>query len=642
MWSSSDDDDLIENTNPIPAPDCSRPVWQPVFFLLLWQSVYRVSNAAITSLLKFFTLFVHSIGLAYVALSVEHVLENIPSNIDAAHLYLWQCKDQSFVTCVVCPSCDSIYPYDDCFISRGTVKESKKCRHISYPNHPHLARRKECGTHLLKKVQSGRNFKLIPIKAYPYQPLHISLGRLIQKEGFVEACEKWRDRKSSVSTGYYGDIFDGQIWSDFGAHSQRPNMFLSSPFSYMVTLNVDWFQPFVRTQYSLGAIYLSIQNLPRELRYKEENILLVGLLPGPSEPSRSIDPYLSPLITELKGAWENGISLKLHNGMYATFRVALTCVSCDLPASKKVCGFLSHNAKYGCNKCKKPFQTLTIGNTDYSGYDRGNWPVRTVHQHRLDCDSICKQATKSGIRSKESELGCRFSVLLSLPYFDPIRNTVIDLMHNLYLGTGKHLFKLWIDLDLLGKDQLTVIEDRCRLFTLPNSVGRLPTNISSNYGGFKASQWRSWITVYSPIVLKGILPDEHLRCWLLYVRVCCILGKRILTASDINTADLLLLAFCKKFEQLYGKEHCTPNMHLHLHIKNCLLDYGPAHSFWCFSFERYNGLLGSYHTNQKNIEIQIMRKFINSQILLSTKTFLKPEFLNTLHPAAGRISSTMS
>ena len=114
MWSSSDDDDLIENTNPIPAPDCSRPVWQLVFFLLLWQSVYRVSNAAITSLLKFFTLFVHSIGLVYVGLSVEYVLENIPSNIDAAHLYLWQCKDQSFVTYVVCPSCDSIYPYDDC------------------------------------------------------------------------------------------------------------------------------------------------------------------------------------------------------------------------------------------------------------------------------------------------------------------------------------------------------------------------------------------------------------------------------------------------------------------------------------------------------------------------------------------------
>ena len=109
-----------------------------------------------------------------------------------------------------------------------------------------------------------------------------------------------------------------------------------------------------------------------------------------------------------------------------------------------------------------------------------------MHQHRLDCDNICKQTTKSGIHSKESELGCRFSVLLPLLYFDPIRNTVIVLIHNLYFGMGKHLLKLCIDLGLLGKDQLTVIEDRCRLFTLPNSVRRLPTNISSNYGGFKA------------------------------------------------------------------------------------------------------------------------------------------------------------
>lgn len=66
-------------------------------------------------------------------------------------------------------------------------------------------------------------------------------------------------------------------------------------------------------------------------------------------------------------------------------------------------------------------------------------------------------------------------------------------------------------------------------------------------------------------------------------------------------------------------------MHLHLHLKNCFLDYGPAHAFWYFSFECYNGLLGSYPTNQKNIELQIMRKFINSQILINNKRFLHLE-----------------
>ena len=58
---------------------------------------------------------------------------------------------------------------------------------------------------------------------------------------------------------------------------------------------------------------------------------------------------------------------------------------------------------------------------------------------------------------------------------------------------------------------------------------------------------------------------------------------------------------------------CTPNMHLHLHLKECINDYGPVYSFWCFAFERFNGVLGSYHTNNIRIEPQIMCRFFNQQ-----------------------------
>lgn len=47
-------------------------------------------------------------------------------------------------------------------------------------------------------------------------------------------------------------------------------------------------------------------------------------------------------------------------------------------------------------------------------------------------------------------------------------------------------------------------------------------------------------------------------------------------------------------------------MHLHGHFKDCILDYGPVFSFWCFSFERYNGIMGDYHTNNVNIGVQII------------------------------------
>ena len=58
-------------------------------------------------------------------------------------------------------------------------------------------------------------------------------------------------------------------------------------------------------------------------------------------------------------------------------------------------------------------------------------------------------------------------------------------------------------------------------------------------------------------------------------------------------------------------------MHLHGHLASCIRDYGPVYAFWLFSFERFNGILGSYHVNNHEISIQVMRHFINHQIYRS-------------------------
>ena len=46
------------------------------------------------------------------------------------------------------------------------------------------------------------------------------------------------------------------------------NPFLDEPYSFAFSINVDWFQPFKHTTDSVGAIYLSILNLPCTERYK--------------------------------------------------------------------------------------------------------------------------------------------------------------------------------------------------------------------------------------------------------------------------------------------------------------------------------------------------------------------------------------
>ena len=72
--------------------------------------------------------------------------------------------------------------------------------------------------------------------------------------------------------------------------------------------------------------------------------------------------------------------------------------------------------------------------------------------------------------------------------------------------------------------------------------------------------------------------------------------------------------FCQSFANLYGPKYCTMNMHLHGHLANCIRDYGPVYSFWCFAFERMNGILGSYPINNHHISLQLTRRYLESKV----------------------------
>ena len=82
---------------------------------------------------------------------------------------------------------------------------------------------------------------------------------------------------------------------------------------YAFIINIDWFQPYKHLTYSVGAIYLSVFNLPRQSRYKLHNICLVGIIPGPCEPQLTVNKYIKPLVEELKDFW-SGRELEVRCG----------------------------------------------------------------------------------------------------------------------------------------------------------------------------------------------------------------------------------------------------------------------------------------------------------------------------------------
>ena len=584
-----------------------------VGFLLIWQTRNYVSDNAMSIMVNFLSTWLRVLGKfsPFVSAIGEVLCDSVKELHKKADL-------NSFTRFVVCPKCHKIYQFEECVAKDGEDRQTKLCNYIQFPTHPHMNRRQPCKYPLLKTVEIKTNNqtppqkKLFPFKEYCYQSLESSLRKLLLRKQFIDGCAHWKTRQNFVSgEAVINDVYDGQIWKEFCQRDGVP--FLEKDDSFALILNVDWFQPFTHTQYSIGVIYLTVLNLPRYIRYKQENTILIGIIPGPREPKLTINTYLRPLVDELLKFW-NGVTLPVYTTQGIKdkiVRAALLCISCDLPAAAKVCGYLGHSANLSCFKCLK-VSPGEVGKKDYSGFERSTWQKRTDHQHRRAVRIINRCRTKASKQKKETKFGCRYSCLLDLPYFDVTRMLCIDPMHNLFLGTGKHMLSIWKDQGWLNRTQFEAIQKFVDEVSVPADIGRIPYKIQSGFASFKADQFKSWILIYSIPALHGILPIEHLECWRHFVLACRILCKHSLTLADIDLADALLLRFCKRVQEIYGSDVITPNFHLHPHLRDVILDYGPADEFWLFSFERYNGILGKQTTNNRAIEPQLMKKFIKS------------------------------
>ncbi|KAG1289834.1 hypothetical protein G6F64_014006 [Rhizopus arrhizus] len=148
-----------------------------------------------------------------------------------------------------------------------------------------------CNAQLFQSVNIGAS-KMYANKVSAFNSIKYALTVMFSRPGFESAIEAWRYRTRHNNTMY--DIYDGQFWNEF--KDRDGNLFTSQARSLLFTLNVDWFQSSKRTVYSVGAVYLTINNLPRSIRYKKENIILVCVIPGPREPKdMQINNYLQVL-----------------------------------------------------------------------------------------------------------------------------------------------------------------------------------------------------------------------------------------------------------------------------------------------------------------------------------------------------------
>ena len=119
-----------------------------------------------------------------------------------------------------------------------------------------------------------------------------------------------------------------------------------------------------------------------------------------------------------------------------TIRTALILVSYNIPAARKLYGHIL--ALVSCHRYKKKVNYVN-NQHNFSGInDMYSWFVSKdsalYHQKAFEWRQCKSNAARKWF---VSENDVRWSELLHLQYFDPVRHTIVDPMYCLFLGISK-------------------------------------------------------------------------------------------------------------------------------------------------------------------------------------------------------------
>jgi len=210
-----------------------------------------------------------------------------------------------------------------------------------------------------------------------------------------------------------------------------------------------------------------------------------------------------------------------------------------------------------------------------------------------------RRGEKTRMENLETDTGVRYSIVNELDYHDPVKDHVIEPMHNLLIGVAKRIFQTFTSDGLID---ITKMADRLEGILRSGLVSRLRLNFS----WFTAHDWLEFIITGSVYGAEGLVSDNTMRIIQLLREAIKIYLRRTVKSADLTRADVLMKLALTKHAKI---DNGSPNIHLALNISDDIRRVGPAPVYWAFSFERKNGVDGKLATNgnAKGIACKVMR-----------------------------------
>jgi hypothetical protein len=341
------------------------------------------------------------------------------------------------------------------------------------------------------------------------------------------------------------DIFDGLLYRRLlgkfvhpvDGHPQRHRYF-DAPTDVALGLSTDGYAPFRRRSKTAWPLVIFNYNLPPDVRFHQENVLCVGVIPGPNKP-KDFDSYLWPLMEEL-------LELELGVSAYDAIseqpiqlRAYLLTVFGDIPAVSMVMHMKGHNGICPCRFCnihgvrvpgqdKSPYYVPLdrshhpdAANGGVPAYDARNLPRRT-HAEFLAQARAVEFATTVGERDRlAKEYGIKgvpvlsYLSTISFPHSFPY-----DFMHLIWENIIKNMFLFWFG-DFKGLDTgsgsyhldpkiIEVIgkESAASGASIPYAFGPKPPDIAEKVS-WTADTRSFWTCHLGPPLLRDRLPAPY-------------------------------------------------------------------------------------------------------------------------------------
>lgn len=403
------------------------------------------------------------------------------------------------------------------------------------------------------------------------------------------------------------DVFDGELYQKLLKKrvvvdgQRQEHKFFSDHRDIALGICQDGFLIFQRNRKGPSATPILIQNynLPPTIRTHAENLICVGVIPGPHQP-KDTKSFILPLEEELAKlavgvpTYDADSERMFDMHAYQLFGLG------DILAIEKTLRIKGHNSMCACRSCKlKGVRNLAENGKIYyiplklprgqdsDGRDPNNLPKRTHTQFIETLSTMDSLPTKTAREKKAKATGIKdWPIFRRVNSLDYAKSFPWDWMHLLLENIIPNLLDLWmgrykgldtgtgnyeIPLNIWNK----IAEESVNATEhIPAEFTRVIPHLITQRSTWTAESYCFWFCYLFPVVLRNRFPnDKYYKHGCLLVKIMKTCLQFSITEDELNTLESDIVEWVEKYER-YVKPSQPQQFRLMNHLQILLSVHG--------------------------------------------------------------------